>query len=416
MKCWKRLLSFALAAVLCVGGLITTPVLPGPAAQARVTQSDIDALKSRISGVSDQIKSLESQLSEIKDDKASALKQKQYLDDQIALADQQIALTDDQIAQFDLIIADYDLLIAGKQEEISALEDKEAAQYKLFCRRVRAMEEQGAVSYLSTLFNSVSFADLLDNAMLIGEIMDYDNDVIDLLQATRKGVEDAKLDLEAEQDEQRELRAQQEEVRAQQEAQRAELEAKELQAAELVSQIASQEKEYQNSIKALEAEDARIQREIKEAQRQLELQKIPVVSESGFYWPIPGFYTLTSKFGWRIHPIYKTKKYHNGTDIGAAQGTPIGAAKSGVVTTSQYSSSYGHYVVLTHSDGFQTLYAHMTRRAVKVGDVVKQAQTIGYVGSTGASTGPHLHLEVWLDGVRKDAEQYYPDLPFKRVY
>lgn len=388
--------------VLCTAAVITTPALPGPSARALVTQADIDAMKSNISDISGKIKDLQKQLGSIQNDKAQALQQKQYLDDQIALTDQ-------QINQINQIIADYDVLIADKQQEIVDLEAKEAAQYELFCRRVRSMEEQGAVSYLSILFHSASFSELLDNAMIIGEIMDYDNGVIELLQATRQGVEEAKSDLQQQQAEQEVLRAEQETVRA-------ELQAKELQAQELVNQIASQEAAYEKSIKDLEAEDSRIQKQMEEAKKQLEAQKIPVVSESGFYWPVPGNYTLTSKFGWRIHPIYGTRRHHNGTDIAAPKNTPIGAAKSGLVTTSQYSSSYGHYVVITHSDGYQTLYAHMTKRAVSVGDIVSQGQTIGYVGSTGASTGNHLHLEVWNDGVRTDAEQYYTSLPFVRRY
>lgn len=402
MKLWKRVLSLALALVLSLAAVVASPAAPGPSASALVTQADIDAMKENITGISGKIKDLEQQLDQVKDDKEQALQRKQYLDDQIALTDQQI----DQLNQ---IIADYDLLIAGKQDEILDLEAKEAAQYELFCKRVRSMEEQGAVSYLSILFNAASFSELLDNAMVIGEIMDYDNSVIDMLQATRQGVQDAKTDLENQQ-------AEQEVLRTEQEAVRADLQAKELQAEALVKQIADQEKEYEKSIKELEAEDARIQKQMEEAKKQLEAQKIPIDSESGFYWPVPGFYTLTSKFGWRIHPIYKTRRYHNGTDVAASKNTPIGAAKSGLVTTSQYSSSYGNYVVVTHSDGYQTLYAHMTKRAVSVGDVVKQGQTIGYVGSTGASTGNHLHFEVWYDGVRKDAEQYYPSLPFVRRY
>lgn len=378
---------------LSLAGLHVSPLLERASA---VTQSDIDEMKNSIDEIAGQIDELEDQLADIEDDKEQALQQKAYLDQQIALINQQIADTQ-------TVIDEYSTLIAEKQTEISDLQAKEEAQYTLFCQRVRSMEEQGSVSYLAILFNSASFAELLDNAMLVGEIMDYDQAIIDQLEATRAELEDAKAVLESEQ-------AEQQALQDTQEASRAELQVQEAKATALVHQIAAQQSEYESAIEELEAEDARIQSEMEAAQRSLAAQNAGVVSEAGFYWPVPGYYTLTSGFGYRVHPVYGTTRHHNGTDIAAPKNTPIGAAKSGVVTTSQYSSSYGNYVIVNHSDGYSTLYAHMTSRAVSVGDVVTQGQTIGYVGSTGVSTGNHLHYEVWYNGSRTDAEQYYPNL------
>ena len=173
-------------------------------------------------------------------------------------------------------------------------------------------------------------------------------------------------------------------------------------------------------MEALQEENRRIEEEMKEAEKKLAAKIAEVDAETGFYWPVPGFYRLTSGFGWRTHPVYGTRKHHNGTDIAAPgiYGTPIYAAKSGVVITSTKVSSYGNYVVVSHSDGYQTLYAHMSKRAVSVGDVVKQGDILGYVGATGVVTGTHLHYEVWYDGERTDAELYYPNLEsvFVRAY
>lgn len=394
MKRRRRVGALLLALGLTLG--LTGPYLPLLETASAVTQADIDDMKESIDEIAGQIDALEDKLVGIQDDKAQALKQKEYLDQQIALLNQQIADTD-------AVIREYETLILAKQGEIEELQAQEEQQYQLFCQRVRSMEEQGTVSYLSILFNSASFSELLDNAMLMGEIMDYDQGIIDALEATRKELEEAKTVLESEQ-------AQQQALRDTQAASRAELQVQEAKAAELVQQIAAQQSEYENAIEELEAEDARIQSEMEAAQRSLAAQNAGVVSEAGFYWPVPGYYTLTSGFGYRVHPVYGTTRHHNGTDIAAPKNTPIGAAKSGVITTSQYSSSYGNYVIVNHSDGYSTLYAHMTSRAVSVGDVVKQGQTIGYVGSTGVSTGNHLHYEVWYNGSRTDSEQYYPNL------
>ncbi len=363
-----------------------------------ITQSDIDAMENELASISSQIKELEEQIQGIRSDKAKALKQKSLLDEQVTLITQQIADTD-------AVIANYDSLISAKEEEIVQIEAEEAAQYELFCSQVRSMEEQGSVSYLSILFDSADFADLLDRAMMIGEIMDYNNEIINMLLDTRASLQTAQAELEK-------GRAEQEQLRKEQIVAKANLEAQQAAAAALAQSIMDKEDNFEDALKELEQEDKRIEEEMRDAERQLAAQNAGVVSESGWYWPVPGFYVLTSGFGWRVHPVYGTRRYHKGTDVGGAgiNGTPIGAAKSGVVTTSKYSSSYGHYVVVSHSDGYQTLYAHMSSRSVSVGDVVTQGQTLGCVGTTGVSTGPHLHYEVWYDGNRTDAEQYYPNL------
>ena len=400
----KRIVS-AVTALVLTAGLVFGPTGWWEPAQA-VTQADIDAMKDDLANIADQIDQLEDQLAQVQTDKAKALEQKRLLDEQIALITRQIADTD-------AVLAEYDGLIAAKEAEIADIEAKEQAQYELFCAQVRSMEERGTVSYLSILFDSSDFTELLDRAMMIGEIMDYNNEIIDMLLDTRAQLQTAKEELEDE-------RADQQAIRDQQAANQAELEVQQAEAAALAQKLIDQESEYQAAVQALEEEDARIEQEMKDAQRQLAAQNAGIVSETGWYWPVPGFYTLTSGFGWRTHPVYGTQRYHNGTDIGGAgiNGTAIGAAKSGVVTTSKYSSSYGNYVVVSHSDGYQTLYAHMSSRAVSEGDIVTQGQTLGYVGTTGVSTGPHLHYEVWYNGSRTDAEQYYPNLEsvFYRKY
>ena len=118
-------------------------------------------------------------------------------------------------------------------------------------------------------------------------------------------------------------------------------------------------------------------------------------SASGFLWPIASSHRVTSPFGWRTHPITGRQHLHGGIDIAAPNGTPIMASKAGVVVISQYGSSYGNYVVISHPDGTRTLYAHMSQRNVSAGDTVRQGQTVGLVGSTGSSTGNHLHFETW---------------------
>ena len=123
-------------------------------------------------------------------------------------------------------------------------------------------------------------------------------------------------------------------------------------------------------------------------------------------WPCPSCHYITSPFGWRYHPIYHTQKYHSGVDIGASYGATIVAADGGTIITAGSVSGYGNCVVINHGNGITTLYGHMSSIAVSVGQKVSKGQTIGYVGSTGNSTGPHLHWEVTVNGVRQNPLNY----------
>ncbi len=384
-----RLCGLALAAAVAVSLLPEAVVVPASA----VTQAEIDAMREEADDLKSQQKEIQAKLDALEADQANAMERKTLLEQQINATQAEINTIAAQIAQ-------YDELIAQKQEELSQAEAEEQAQYELFCERVRYMEEQGEVSYWSILFSSKDFADLLDNAMMVEEIMDYDNQVMDQLIALREQIEEDKAELES-------ARQAQQAAKEEQEAAQANLKSQEAEVSALIDQLAAQEDQ-------LEAEEAKLQAaanaadaEIAAAERELAAQINNVVSESGFMWPLPGYYNLSSLFAGRIHPITGKPQHHTGIDIPAPSGTDILAAKSGVVTTSTYNNSYGNYVVVSHSDGTSTLYAHMSRRGVSKGEVVSQGQYIGDVGTTGSSTGNHLHLEVRVNGSRVDPTQYF---------
>jgi len=138
------------------------------------------------------------------------------------------------------------------------------------------------------------------------------------------------------------------------------------------------------------------------------------IGSSGFLWPTPRHNLVTSLFGNRRHPITGVNRMHGGIDIAAPFGTPIVAVASGVVTFVGYErSGFGNWIIIDHQNGFQTWYAHNARNLVRVGDRVLQGQQIATVGSTGASTGPHVHFEVWQDGARVDPLQFFPESMFR---
>ena len=365
-----------------------------------VTQSEIDALKKEQEESQAKQAELKNQLADAEADQAAAQEKRELLTLQLNAINAEIDNIDAQIDY-------YDGEIAQKEEERKEAEAREKAQYELFCQRVRVMEEEGPVSYWSILFNADSFSDLLDRIADVDAVMDYDNEVMDELTATREELERLQADLES-------ARAEEQAAKEQQEAKKAEQQAKVAEAQKLLDQINSNISEVNRQLDEESAAAADIQAEITQKQKQLEEQRkqqnIVISSETGYLWPLPGHYSLSSQFGYRIHPITGVAHSHTGIDIPAPGGTPILAAKSGQVVTSAYHYSYGNYVVIDHGNGNSTLYAHMSSRAVSEGQMVTQGQVIGYVGTTGSSTGNHLHFEVRDNYSRVDPESKYPSL------
>ena len=336
-----------------------------------VTQSEIDALKKQQQASQAKQQELKEQLAEVKEDQAAAQQKRQILV-------QQLDAINSEIDNINAQIAWYDGEISKKEEERRQAEAWEAEQYELFCERVRAMEEEGSVSYWSILFNANSFSDLMDRIADVDAVMDYDNAVMDQLIATRQELERLQAELES-------ARSEEQAAKEQQEAKKAEQQAKVAEAQQLLDQINANLDEVNRQLDAEDAAAADIQAQIAKKQKQLEEERkqqnitLPPTG-SGYQWPLPaGNLKLTSAFGYRMHPIDLVPHSHTGIDVAAAGGTPIYAAKGGQVIMSVYGSgvnwSYGNFVVIDHGDGTTTLYAHMSRRAVSEGQLVSQRQS-----------------------------------------
>ena len=378
----RALVTLTLAVCMLVADM--APVLA-------VTQADIDALKKESSQLDAKKAELEKQLDALADDKAEVLQRRKLLD-------QQVANTSAQIQNIETQIAEYTALINQTAEELAQTEQQEAEQYELFCKRVRAMEEQGTVDYWSVLFRANSFSDLLSRLDAVNEIMEYDQRVIEQLKALQVEIAEKKASLE-------DSKAQTEAAKAELVSRKKELDAQRQEAINLIKEIQGNESKYQSTLKSLDAEEERIQANIVKLSKELAAQQAaqgkPVQSSSGGYiWPVDSRY-ITSTVGGRTSPGGVGSTNHKGTDIGRVGYTsPIYASKAGTVIVSQYSSSYGNYVVVSHGSGNTTLYAHMSSRKVEVGQYVNQGAVLGITGSTGNSTGPHLHFEITENGVR----------------
>lgn len=404
----QRIIVIIVAAALLLSVML--PVL-SVFAQAGVTKSDIQNIKDELSDIQSQKKEAEARLKAIRNDLSKAK-------EQVELIQNQVLLTEQEINASQAMLDEYDGQIAVKESEIAELERQEEEQYQEFYQQVRWMEETGGVNYLSILFEANSFADMLDQAMLIGDIMEYSNGIIEKLKATQRDLDMAREALQTDRDAQAL-------VQQELEAKKDELEAKRSEAQQLLNQIAASESEYAKEAKELAESEAKINKELKEAERKyaaqiaaLEAQQNAAVNMTSgdWYWPLPGRYKISSLFGGRIDPINGRRDNHTGTDIPAPGGTPIYAAKDGVVTTvnaNKNASSYGYYCIINHGSGYATLYAHQNQvPIVREGQTVKKGQVIGYVGTTGRSTGNHLHFELRVNGVRNDVLKLYPGMTF----
>ena len=391
---WKRMSSLALvlAVLFALVGTDTAPLVETASA---VTQGDIDALKDDADALADEKSAIKSRLSELRNEKANMLERRVLLDQQIAVTEKEIANTENQIAGYQALLTQTALELEENQKE-------EEERYELFCERTRVMEENGTASYWAVLFNAEDFSDLLSRLADIQEVMDYDQSVLDNLREIR-------AEIEAKQAYQEELKTEAEAAKATLEATKADLTAQREEANALVAELESNVAEYSEQLAAVEEEEEAIQKEIVEKTNQLAAQMGWNATVGGYIWPVTTSRRITSPYGNRNTGIPGASTNHKGVDIGGVYySSNVLATKAGIVITSAYSSSYGNYVVVSHGKGNTTLYAHMSSRSVSEGDVVDQGDVLGITGSTGISSGPHLHYEITENGSRVNPLDYLP--------
>ena len=404
-KKFISIMSIVLAVILVVS--LVLMVLPSAASAA----TSMSELQSKKDALTSQKKAAAQQINTLKNQQAGYLQQKAALDKQCELTRQDIDLLEQQI---DL----YDDMIQKKGEELAQAETDRDEQLERYRTRVRAMEESGGrYSYFEVLFTATSLSDLLCKIDDIGEIMKSDKALEDSYKAA---VTECRTLKQEYQDTQTEMQGKQEDLKQE----KVELEGQISQATQMISSLqgnidtytkaynenAAAEKQVISDMNKLSAQLAA---EAEEAKKNNSSNSSSSVTGTGsFQWPVPSCKYITSRYGNRMHPIFHTTKFHSGLDIGASAGSTIQAADAGTVAVAQYSSSYGNYVMINHANGYTTLYAHMSSLAVSAGQTVSKGQTIGYVGSTGWSTGAHCHFEIRYNGSTTDPAAFFSGLSY----
>ncbi len=387
MKNTKKLISFLLAGAMFLG---TSSLLSG-------TEQAFGA-----SSVQDRLNQATKNKKAAQDARNASKEQLKGAMAQVTKLDNELEIINAELSAIDDIIREADEKIAAKEAEIADYEKRIAEQDESFRSRLRVMDETGTTDYIDLLLNADSLSDFVDRVETIREITEFDQGIINEMKTLKKGVEDSKNEVLAYRNEQQEAR---DLVKSKQNEANAKL-------AEKQSYVKSLEKDiakYDQLYEAARREEDSLKRSIASSSSRGTVnsgQNRIIYSGGVFCWPAPSYTYISSPFGYRIHPVYGTKKYHSGLDLAAPGGSPILAAANGTVKFSGWNGGYGYCVIIDHGNGIQTLYGHSSKLLVSAGQSVTRGQTIALVGTTGTSTGNHLHFEVLNNGSPTDPMPY----------
>lgn len=408
----KRVITSLIAIVLVVGLLfgLGASIIQALAAKSDEIKDELSGLQDEADEIKEKKQALQEEINANKSETKDTVQRKSEIDRSMELTREEIANTESQIRS-------YNKLIAAKQEELDGLLAEEQERTEMYQTRLRNMEEEGTeVSYWAILFKATDFSDLLERIDMIQEIEQSDRKMLENLKESARKIAASREDLAAEKlalEEQKDILASQKEELN---AQREEADKLLIELNDKLSEMEDQFDEYEQMEDELSAQIAAAEVEY---QKQLEREQQQSSgggsssgsgsgsgsgggsssSGSGFLYPLPaGTSYVSCAYGYRVHPITGNYSFHVGVDLAAATGTPIYASKSGYVSAATYTYVYGNYVTINHGDGYSTLYGHMDYSIVGFKQYVERGQIIGYVGSTGWSTGSHLHFTIYENG------------------
>lgn len=371
------------------------------------TKKELEAEKEKTSVIEEEKKKVEDTLKNLEGQKADT-------ESYVRQLDQEMAAISSQLEELSGQIADKESEIAVTQEELSAAQEAEVQQYDAMKLRIKYMYEKGDTTFIDLILESKSISQLLNRAEYISQISQYDRQMLDEYAATRQTIADNEAKLESER---ADLLALQKSTQAKHNSVEELLAAKEEQLKSYETQIASAQSQinaYEQDLAAQESKIRQIEEEMQKAEEEARKKAessgtsytVKSLGNTKFIWPCPSSSRITSAFGGRESPTEGASSNHQGIDIGASTGSDIVAAADGVVTIATYSASAGNYVMLSHGGGVSTVYMHCSSLNVSEGQSVTQGQVIAKVGSTGYSTGPHLHFGIRSGGSYVNPSNY----------
>lgn len=379
----------AFLSITCIFALVFiagyTPAVPVEVSAAKTAEE----LREELDQAKKDSNKLKSEIAELEKQNAPYQEKKAALQKQINATQKEIDLYQEQIDALDADIQKY-------QKEIDDINAEIDSNLAVFSERLVVLYTTGSFTSLEVLLSAKDFGEYLEKIQFTKALSDNDNRLLKSLSEDMAEVEEKKAVIDknkedivdaqkAIQEKQKELDAQYTEVNT------------------IVKNNESEIADLQDDYEALIDEQQKIQESLNEVTGNL-------VGTGNFIWPVPGYYKLSSKYGYRWHPVYGTWRLHTGIDISSSgiYGAKIVAADDGVVSLSGWNGGYGNCVVIKHNNGYSTLYAHMKSASpLRKGQSVRKGDTVGYVGSTGTSTGPHLHFEIMYNGNYQNPMNWY---------
>lgn len=396
--------------LMCVVFLLSTPAT----VFATSTESDDDEMREELENKRNDLQDAQDEkdamvgtLANIRDQKADLEVAKDNLSDYVVELDGKLMTIQDKLTQLELKIAEKELEVSQIKEQLEIAEEDVENQYASMKQRIKFMYERGNQTYIAMILGAENFSEMINKAEYIEELSNYDRDMLEQYQSTKETIAILKEQLEAEEEA---LKASQNEATEKEGEMSDLIDQKQEQIANYEMDISNKEKaikEYEAEIAAQNATIAALENQIAQAEAELRNRdvsgneipvEVPVYSGGAFCWPAPSYTRISDDYGNRIHPTLGVPQFHNGVDMAAPGGSPILAAADGTVIAASYSSSMGNYIMINHGGGLYTIYMHASALYVSTGQTVMRGQKIAAVGSTGRSTGNHLHFSVRRNG------------------
>lgn len=377
---------------------------------ATVTEESIKEKEAQIEQAKQEQSDVQSSISDLQSMKDSLESKKANLQEYVTQLDAQLTEIQNNIDSLNEQITQKEADIEETAQELEEAEQTQEEQYESMKARCQFIYEKGDRYELEALLKSASFSDMLNKFIYIQELSKYDDRLLneyreqtELVRTTKEALEEEEKTLSAQKSAVEEEQANAEALMAEKKEQLAATESEIAESAASIEEYQAQLDEQTSTIASLEqsvAADKKTleeQKAAEEAARQ-QAQQGTVYSGGVFTWPCPSYSYISSEYGYRVHPIYGRTIFHSGLDMAASYGAPILAAASGTVVAASYDYSMGNYVMISHGGGLYTIYMHASALYVSAGQSVSAGQQIAAVGSTGNSTGPHLHFSVRLNG------------------
>lgn len=378
----------------------------GLALNTLAEDSSVSELEDEYDRLEKQLDDAKKELEKLKEQKKNYIEQRENYEDQMHIVSDQIDVVKNEISGLEMSIEDLEKSVANLQTVVDELAISIDENYEQFKLRLKAFHRQDNASTLQLLLNAESFKDFLTRYNVMKAITEHDEELMERLEEDKAYIESQRQELE---EQMKELQGQKTELQTQKDnldSKKDDLEDLSDDAAHAIEKAQSDEKEQQALIEYIDESLEKLEKEIEEATKAAS-NKDYVGGE--FLWPCPDYTRISSPFGYRVHPITGKYKLHSGVDMAAPRGTDILAANSGTVTAAYNyeNGAYGKYIIISHGGGRVTLYAHCDDVYVKKGDEVEQGEVIAAVGTTGSSTGYHLHFEVRIDGEYIDPMEFF---------